>query len=98
MFVAAYLSNDASFELKQPLENSPEVAEGYQHWSADRDEFHRLIAHPVTTKHSNEVGRRITSKAAIQAATDSKAIKPSSGSNRLCEVSHSLLHVRDLIT
>ena len=29
---------------KQSLDSAPEVAQAYRRWSADRDEFHRLIA------------------------------------------------------
>ena len=35
---------DSLLPHKQPLESNADVAEGYKRWSADRDEFHRLIA------------------------------------------------------
>ena len=35
---------DSLLPHKQSLDSEPQVAQAYRRWSADRDEFHRLIA------------------------------------------------------
>ncbi|MCA9125240.1 MAG: hypothetical protein KDB11_33925, partial [Planctomycetales bacterium] len=35
---------DSLLPCKQSLDSDPDVAQAYRRWSADRDEFHRLVA------------------------------------------------------